>query len=73
MRFSNCFLPFSFLGGEFVVPTIFLTNGGNTLRANKAKSLSELLDVEIQEDQVLNIELIREIGVSYSSSLFPAI
>ena len=38
--------------GEFVVPTIFLTNGGNALRASKAHSLSALLDVEIKETQV---------------------
>ena len=40
------------LDGEFVVPTIFLTNGGNALRASKAASLSSILGVDIKEDQV---------------------
>lgn len=39
--------------GEFVVPTIFLTNGGGALRSTKASQLSEYLGVNISADQVV--------------------
>ena len=34
--------------GKFWVPTIFVTNAGNSLRENKAKQLSDWLDVEVR-------------------------
>ncbi|KAL1462757.1 hypothetical protein WDU94_014568 [Cyamophila willieti] len=39
--------------GKFVVPTVFVTNAGNSLAADKAKQLSEWLGVEVREDQVV--------------------
>ena len=39
--------------GQFRVPTVFVTNAGNTLRKKKADHLSTWLGVEIEEDQVL--------------------
>ena len=39
--------------GQFRVPTVFVTNAGNTLRKKKADQLSTWLGVEIEEDQVL--------------------
>ncbi|KAL4227160.1 Haloacid dehalogenase-like hydrolase domain-containing 5 [Mactra antiquata] len=39
--------------GKFKVPVLFVTNAGNTLRQNKAKALSEWLDIEIVADQVV--------------------
>ncbi|XP_064632832.1 haloacid dehalogenase-like hydrolase domain-containing 5 [Lineus longissimus] len=39
--------------GHFRVPTIFVTNAGNTLRQNKASQLSEWLGIEIQPQQVV--------------------
>ena len=35
--------------GEFWVPSIFVTNAGNTLRSNKAQQLSDWLDVEVSK------------------------
>ncbi|XP_008480884.1 haloacid dehalogenase-like hydrolase domain-containing 5 [Diaphorina citri] len=40
-------------GGRFVVPTVFVTNAGNSLAADKAKQLTEWLGVEVEEDQVV--------------------
>ena len=42
------------------VPTIFVTNAGNSLRQEKADKLSEWLDIPISEDQVtaLNFALL---------------
>jgi hypothetical protein len=34
-------------GGRFVVPTVFVTNAGNSLAADKAKQLTEWLGVEV--------------------------
>lgn len=39
--------------GKFVVPTVFVTNAGNSLAADKAKQLSDWLGVEVIEDQVV--------------------
>jgi len=39
--------------GKFKVPTVFVTNAGNSLRYAKAIQLSEWLGVEIDEDQVV--------------------
>jgi len=39
--------------GKFMVPSLFVTNAGNSLRSRKAKQLSEWLDVEVTEDQVV--------------------
>lgn len=39
--------------GKFRVPSVFLTNAGNSLRQEKADKLSEWLNVEITEDQVV--------------------
>ena len=39
--------------GKFRVPTVFVTNAGNTMRQKKANQLSSWLGVEIHEDQVV--------------------
>ncbi|KAK2718176.1 haloacid dehalogenase-like hydrolase domain-containing 5 isoform X2 [Artemia franciscana] len=39
--------------GKFKVPTVFVTNAGNNLRSQKAKQLSEWLNIKITEDQVV--------------------
>jgi len=39
--------------GNFVVPTVFVTNAGNSLCKFKAQQLSEALDMEISQDQVM--------------------
>ena len=39
--------------GKFRVPAVFLTNAGNSLRQEKADKLSDWLNVEITEDQVV--------------------
>ncbi|RXG56406.1 Cat eye syndrome critical region protein 5 [Armadillidium vulgare] len=39
--------------GKFRVPTVFVTNAGNKLRHHKAEQLSEWLNVEVHEDQVV--------------------
>jgi len=39
--------------GKFRVPSVFLTNAGKSLRQEKADKLSEWLNVEITEDQVV--------------------
>ncbi|CAJ0937510.1 unnamed protein product, partial [Mesorhabditis belari] len=39
--------------GNFKIPTVFLTNGSNSLRAAKANSLSQHLKVEIRAQQVV--------------------
>lgn len=39
--------------GKFTIPSLFVTNAGNSLRSRKAKQLSEWLDVEVTEDQVV--------------------
>jgi ribonucleotide monophosphatase NagD (HAD superfamily) len=36
----------------FCVPTIFVTNAGNSLRQEKADKLSEWLNIPITEEQV---------------------
>ncbi len=41
------------LAGKFRVPTVFVTNAGNTLRQTKADQLSNWLKVKITEDQVV--------------------
>ncbi len=40
-------------GGAFRVPTVFVTNAGNSLRKTKAAALSDWLGVEVNEDQVV--------------------
>ena len=37
---------------QFRVPTVFVTNAGNSLRKGKADKLSEWLNLNITEDQV---------------------
>ena len=44
---------FGIIAGKFRVPTVFVTNAGNTLRQTKADQLSEWLKVEVHEDQVV--------------------
>ncbi|XP_065348959.1 haloacid dehalogenase-like hydrolase domain-containing 5 [Cloeon dipterum] len=39
--------------GKFRVPTVFVTNAGNALRHHKAQQLSEWLQIEVHEDQVV--------------------
>ncbi|KAK0162112.1 hypothetical protein PV327_008476 [Microctonus hyperodae] len=39
--------------GKFRIPTIFVTNSGNSLRAEKAADLSKWIGYEITEDQVV--------------------
>lgn len=39
--------------GKFRVPTVFVTNSGNSLRAEKAADLSKWIGYEISEDQVV--------------------
>jgi len=39
--------------GEFIVPTVFVTNAGNTLRKYKARQLSDLFDINVKVDQVM--------------------
>ena len=39
--------------GAFRVPTVFVTNAGNSLRRTKAAALSDWLGVEVTEDQVV--------------------
>lgn len=39
--------------GKFRVPTVFVTNAGNSLRQSKADQLSNWLGVEVTEDQVV--------------------
>ncbi|KAK0407780.1 hypothetical protein QR680_003589 [Steinernema hermaphroditum] len=39
--------------GRFSVPTVFLTNGSNSLRATKAMKLSELIGIHIAPEQVI--------------------
>ncbi|TMS37770.1 hypothetical protein L596_004634 [Steinernema carpocapsae] len=39
--------------GRFAVPTVFLTNGSNSLRAAKASKLTELIGVHVEPDQVV--------------------
>ena len=39
--------------GNFKVPTVFVTNAGNTLRSVKAASLSNVLGVNVKPDQVV--------------------
>ncbi|XP_005098998.3 haloacid dehalogenase-like hydrolase domain-containing 5 [Aplysia californica] len=38
---------------QFKVPTLFVTNAGNSLRSKKAQQLSEWLDIEVSEEQVV--------------------
>ena len=38
--------------GKFRVPTVFVTNAGNTLRKKKAEQLTTWLGVEVNEEQV---------------------
>ncbi|BFZ08341.1 hypothetical protein BsWGS_11380 [Bradybaena similaris] len=38
---------------QFSVPTLFVTNAGNSLRSRKAQQLSEWLGIEVKEDQVV--------------------
>ena len=39
--------------GEFIYPTVFVTNAGNAVRNTKATQLSRLFDVEIDDSQVI--------------------
>ncbi|XP_040573708.1 haloacid dehalogenase-like hydrolase domain-containing 5 [Lepeophtheirus salmonis] len=38
---------------SFIVPTVFVTNAGNSLRQTKARQLSDWLGVNVSEDQVI--------------------
>ena len=38
------------------MPTVFVTNAGNTIRRKKAEQLSSWLGVEVDEDQVCIIQ-----------------
>jgi ribonucleotide monophosphatase NagD (HAD superfamily) len=42
---------------KFCIPTIFVTNAGNSLRQEKADKLSEWLNIPISEEQVTSLEL----------------
>lgn len=39
--------------GKFCIPTVFLTNASNYLTQDKAKQLSELLNIKVAEEQVI--------------------
>ncbi|RXM96302.1 Cat eye syndrome critical region protein 5-like [Acipenser ruthenus] len=39
--------------GEFQVPVVFVTNAGNGVRQAKAELLSQVLEVEVSQDQVM--------------------
>jgi len=39
--------------GEFRIPTVFLTNAGNGLTSDKAKQLSEWLNIKVTEENVV--------------------
>ncbi|XP_067934848.1 haloacid dehalogenase-like hydrolase domain-containing 5 [Watersipora subatra] len=39
--------------GNFKVPTVFVTNAGNTLRSKKAEQLSERIGVKIHQEQMV--------------------
>lgn len=39
--------------GNFIVPTIFLTNAGNEMRSSKSAKLSNLLGVHVKPEQVV--------------------
>ncbi|GMR48001.1 hypothetical protein PMAYCL1PPCAC_18196, partial [Pristionchus mayeri] len=39
--------------GKFTIPTVFLTNGTNSMRAEKAQRLSEYLDISVLPSQVV--------------------
>lgn len=39
--------------GNFIIPTIFLTNAGNELKGSKAAKLSNLLGIKISPEQVV--------------------
>ena len=50
--------------GVFRVPTVFVTNAGNTLRKKKAEQLSSWLGVQIEEDQVVTL-MWNELSLNY--------
>ena len=54
--------------GRFRVPTVFVTNAGNTLRKKKADQLSTWLGIKIEEDQVLffGSRVKHRIGICYT-------
>ncbi|KAF6030277.1 hypothetical protein EB796_011418 [Bugula neritina] len=39
--------------GKFKIPTVFVTNAGNTLRSRKAEQLSERLGIKIHQEQMV--------------------
>jgi len=39
--------------GRFKIPTVFVTNAGNTLRSRKAEQLSERLGIKIHQEQMV--------------------
>ncbi len=43
--------------GKFWVPTLFVTNAGNTMRQNKASQLSEWLDIEVSGTKISRLLL----------------
>ncbi|KAI3389798.1 hypothetical protein SNEBB_001944 [Seison nebaliae] len=38
---------------NFIVPTVFVTNAGNTLRSSKAEQLSALLEIKVTPEQII--------------------
>ncbi len=54
----------------FCVPTIFVTNAGNSLRQEKADKLSEWLNIPITEEQVCGGEQNRIFLLGFPFPLF---
>ena len=52
-RTRDCLKMITDPNGNFVVPTVFLTNAGNEMRASKATKLSSLLGVDVKPEQVV--------------------
>ena len=50
---KKCFKLITDDNGNFKIPTIFVTNAGNEMRSSKAAKLSNLLGVNIDQDQVV--------------------
>jgi len=51
--------------GRFKVPTVFVTNAGNTLRSHKAANLSERLGIKVS---ILIVQVCHRVTESASSS-----
>lgn len=52
-RTRDCLKMITDPNGNFIVPTVFLTNAGNEMRSSKATKLSSLLGVDVKPEQVV--------------------